>query len=75
MLSDLYRILLRFRNRKYAISTDVTKAYHGLRTGLAELHLRRVVYRKSEDEEWISVLELWRYLCSGNPVMQPEAGG
>ena len=26
MLSDPYRILLRFRNRKYALSTSVTKA-------------------------------------------------
>ena len=26
LLSDPYRILLRFRNRKYAISTDGTKA-------------------------------------------------
>ena len=43
LLSDPYRILLRFRNRKYAISTDVTKAYHGLRTGQAEMHLRKVV--------------------------------
>ena len=59
MLSDQYRILLRFRNRKYAISTDVTKAYHGLRTELAELHLRRVVYRKSEDDKW----ETYGFLC------------
>ena len=27
LLSDPYRILLRFRNRKYALSTDVTKAW------------------------------------------------
>ena len=59
MLSDSYQILLRFRNRKYAISTDVTKAYHGLRTGTAEMHLRRVVYRKSKDEEW----ETHGFLC------------
>jgi hypothetical protein len=54
MLSDPYRILLRFRNRKYAISTDVTEAYHGLRTGDVEMHLRRVIYRcKSPDEQAI----------------------
>ena len=51
MLSDSYQILLRFRNRKYVITTDVTKAYHGLRTGKAEMHLRCVVYRKAKDEE------------------------
>ena len=59
MLSDSYQILLRFRNRKYAISTDVTKAYHGLRTGKAEIHLRRVVYRKAKDAEW----ETYGFLC------------
>ena len=59
LLSDLYRILLRFRNRKYAISTDVTKAYHGLRTGLLEMHLGRLVYRKSEREEW----QTYGFLC------------
>ena len=59
LLSDSYQILLRFRNRKYAISTDVTKAYHGLRTGKAEMHLRRVVYRKSKDKEW----ETYGFLC------------
>ena len=52
MLSDPYRILLRFRNRKYALSTDVTKAYHGLRTGPVEMHLRRVVYRRSSTDKW-----------------------
>jgi hypothetical protein len=45
MLSDPYRILLHFRSRKYAVSTDVTKAYHGLRTGEVEMHLRQVIYR------------------------------
>ena len=59
MLSDSYQILLRFRNRKYVITTDVTKAYHGLRTGKAEMHLRRVVYRKAKDEEW----ETYGFLC------------
>ena len=52
LLSDPYKILLRFRHRKYAISTDVSKAYHGLRTGEPEMHLRRVVYRKPGEEKW-----------------------
>ena len=59
MLSDPYRILLRFRNRKYAISTDVTKAYHGLRTGELEMHLRRVVYRKEPTDTW----KTFGFLC------------
>ena len=59
MLSDPYRILVRFRNRKFFISTDVTKAYHGLRTGDGEMHLRRVVYRSSPTEEW----KTYGFLC------------
>ena len=52
MLSDPWEILLRFRNYKYALATDVTKAYHQLRTGLVEKHTRRVLYRASPHEEW-----------------------
>ena len=59
MLSYPYRILLRFRNRKYAISTDVTKAYHGLRTGDIEMHLRRVIYRCKSTDEW----KTYGFLC------------
>ena len=59
MLSDPYRILLRFRNRKHAITTDVTKAYHGLRTGEIEMHLRRVVYRKTDSNSW----KTYGFLC------------
>ena len=59
LLSDPYKILLRFRNRKYAISTDITKAYHGLRTGEPEMHLRRVVYRKPGEYEW----KTYGFLC------------
>ena len=59
MLSDPFKILLRFRNRKYAISTDVTKAYHGLRTGPVEMHLRRVVYRQDVKSEW----KTYGFLC------------
>ena len=59
MLSDPYRIMLRFRNRKYAISTDVTKAYHGLRTGPVEMHLRRVVHRRKSETEW----KTYGFLC------------
>ena len=37
----------------------MTKAYHGLCTGLPEMHLRRVVYRKTEKEEW----QTYGFLC------------
>ena len=59
LLSDPYEILLRFRNHIYAITTDVTKAYHALRTGEIEMHIRRVVYRKSKTDPW----ETYGFLC------------
>ena len=52
MLSDPWSILLRFRNYRYALATDVTKAYHQLRTGPVEMHTRRVLYRTSPDQPW-----------------------
>ena len=59
MLSDPYEILIRFRNRIHALSTDVTKAYHALRTGIIEMHLRRVMYRKSKHLPW----QTYGFLC------------
>ena len=50
ILSDTYRILLRFRNRKYAILTDANKASNGLRTGIVEKHLLLVVFRRTTIE-------------------------
>ena len=59
LLSDPYRIMLRFRNRKYAISTDVTKAYHILRTTPVEMHLRRIIYRRKSTDPWTT----YGFLC------------
>ena len=44
-LSDQWNILNKWRSYEVALSSDVTKAYHSLRTGEVEKHLRRVVWR------------------------------
>ena len=44
--------MLRFRSYPIAIHFDLSKAYNTLRTGLAERHLRRFVWRFSPNEEW-----------------------
>ena len=48
VLSDLWELLLRFRSYRHGLISDVTKAYHSMKTGLLELHLRRVVWRHGD---------------------------
>ena len=45
MLSDPYKILVRFRSYLKGLSSDVTKAYYQMWTGLLEMHVRRMVWR------------------------------
>ena len=45
MLSDPYKILVRFRTYLKGLSSDVTKAYYQMLTGLLEKHVRRMVWR------------------------------
>ena len=52
LLSDCGDILTRFRSKIFVLATDITKAYHSLRTGPLERHTRRVVYRKPPGLEW-----------------------
>ena len=51
-LSDQRDVVSRWRSYESAVSTDLTKAYYAMKTGVLELHLRRVVWRygKTEDE-------------------------
>ena len=44
-LSDQWEVMIRFRNYESVLTSDVTKAYHSLRTGLYEKHLRRILWR------------------------------
>ena len=38
-------MLARFRNYEIPLTSDVTKAYYSMRTGLLEMHLRRIIWR------------------------------
>ena len=52
-LSDQWEVLARFRNYEVPLTSDVTKAYYSMETGLVEMHLRRVIWRDCEtDEPW-----------------------
>ena len=51
-LNPMLDVLLRFRCRECAMQYDLKKAYNTLRTGVKERHLRRWVWKFSEDSEW-----------------------
>ena len=53
VLSDLCELLMRFRTYLHVLISEVIKAYHALRTGLLEPHLRRVVWRRGDKmKDW-----------------------
>ena len=53
VLLDIWELLVRFRCYTVALVSDITKAYHSLKTGLLEMHLRRVVWRHGvQGAEW-----------------------
>ena len=56
MLTDPYKIMIRFRTYCRGLSSDVTKAYYPMFTGLLEKHVRRVVWRYGVKE---NKLGLW----------------
>ena len=49
LLNDLWELLIRFRSYKVGLISDITKAYHSMRTGPLEKHLRRVVWRHADN--------------------------
>lgn len=51
-LNDMNQITLRFRCHEEAFLYDLSKAYNTMRTGIVEKHLRRFVWRFSEEEDW-----------------------
>ena len=51
-LNDMLAITLRFRCHEISFMYDLSKAYNSMRTGMIERHLRRFVWRYSEDEDW-----------------------
>ena len=60
MLSDTYKILIRFRLYLKGLNSDVTKAYYQLLTGLVEKHVRRMVWRNGvKGSRW----KIYGYKC------------
>ena len=54
LMTDPYKILLRFRSYIKGLNSDVTKAYYQMFTGLIEKHVRRIVWRYgNKQSEWI----------------------
>merc|ERR1711867_372472 len=51
-LNDITDVQIRWRCFEQSLSYDLSKAYHSLRTGDHELHLRRFLHRFEEAEEW-----------------------
>ena len=51
-LNDLFNITIRFRSYEKVFAYDLAKAYNTMETGIVEKHLRRFVWRWSEDEPW-----------------------
>ena len=52
LLALLEDVLLHFRTVQAAIILDLTKAYQGIHTREKEKHLRRILWRRSPEEEW-----------------------
>ena len=60
LLSDPYKIMIRFRTYLKGLSSDVTKAYYQMSTGMLEKHVRRVVWRYGvKGTRW----RIFGYLC------------
>ena len=51
-LNDILDVQWRWRQFAIPLCYDLSKAYHTLRTGQAELHLRRFVYRFDVKDSW-----------------------
>ena len=51
-LNDLFSVLLRFRCREVGLAFDLSKAYQTIRTTEVEKHLRRLIWRFDDDEDW-----------------------
>ena len=51
-LNPMLDNLIRFRGYEVGICFDITKAYNALKTSTFERNLRRVLWRKSPDDDW-----------------------
>ena len=57
VLNDITDVQLCWRSFPTALNFDLTKAYHSLRTGPREFHLRRFLYRFKVTDPW----EVYKY--------------
>ena len=51
-LNPMFDIIVRFRSYEVGLLFDLTKAYNSLKTGVIEKHLRRLIWRFSNEEPW-----------------------
>ena len=60
ILTDPYKVMVRFRTYPRGLTSDVTKAYYQMFTGLVEKHVRRIVWRYGvKGAKW----RIFGYLC------------
>ena len=51
-MNSLVDCLIHWQTVEKAVMADLKKVYQAIHTGEKELHLRRIVYRKTPGEEW-----------------------
>ena len=51
-LNDIVDVQIRWRMFDVGLNYDLSKAYHSLRTGPREMHLRRFLYRFAPTSPW-----------------------
>ena len=51
-LSNLFRLLVRFRTHEVGLVFDLSKAYHTFHTSTVEKFLRLMIWRFKDEEEW-----------------------
>ena len=51
-LNDLFNITIRFRSYEKVFGYDLAKAYNTMKTGVVEKHIRRFVWRWTDEEPW-----------------------
>merc|ERR1711867_164072 len=59
-LNDLFNVLLQWRGHEQALMYDLSKAYQSVKTGDLELHLRRILWRKTTSENF----QTYGYTCA-----------
>ena len=52
-LQPLHEVLLRFRSYEVALHSDLTKMFHSVRTGPEEMFMRLMVWRATENDDWV----------------------